>query len=132
MAAPDAGGCSRRYDLNGLKLSVEADRPAFARFLDFALAPLGASDATPPDIHVRLEGCTTLPPVPTGMVQWDGSLPGGLDSTLVRVGEVRTLHVPPYYQATFERERNSARILVGVGGERWLSGALAFWLIDEI
>lgn len=132
MTGLDAGRLARHYDLNGLRLATEADRPGLGDFLDFVLVPFDAPATGRPDFRVTVETRDSLPALPDGVVQWAGSLPEGLASTLVRAGDRRCLHVPPHYQALSERDGARARVLVVPGSERWLGGSLAFWLIDEM
>lgn len=122
----------RRYDLNGLRLNLEAELPALAGFLDFTLAPFAVAGRSAGDFTITIDTGDCPPAPPPGAMQWEGMLPEGLESVLVRSGDDRTLHVPPHYQATSERSRRRARVVVGKEGERWLSGTLAFWLLDEM
>ena len=121
----------RRYDLNGLRICLEADLPALAGFLDFVLAPFEVASGSVADFAIRVER-GDCPPAPPGEMQWEGLLPERLGSVLVRSGDVRTLHVPPHYQAVSDRSRHRAHVIVGKEGGRWLSGTLAFWLLDEM
>jgi hypothetical protein len=132
MVEPDEPPARRRYDLNGLRLGIDADRTAYADLLDFVLAPFAVSPAAACDFRIAIEGRAELPAAPAGQVQWDGLLPERLGSLLLRDGEVRTLHVASCYQATSARSSRQARVIVGPNGGRWLSGTLAFWLLDEM
>ncbi len=132
MADASPGRAERHYDLNGLRLTVDAEPPPLAGFLDFVLGPFAVANRSAGDFTITVETGDCPPVAPAGEMQWEGLLPERLESVLVRNGDNRTLHVPPHYQATSERSRRRARILVGKEGGRWLSGTLAFWLLDEM
>jgi len=123
---------ARHYDLNGVTLAVTADRPEAAGFLDFVLSPLAIDPTEKPDCRIAIETRGTLPPAARGVLQFEGALPESLPAQLVRDGDLRTLDAPGHYQAESLRGSDLARVLVAPGSDRWLTGTLAFWLLDEL
>jgi len=131
---PGANGNSirRSYDLNGVTLAVAAAEERPAAFLDPILAPLSCATPSACDWIASMSATATIEPPSSGRQIFEGPLPEGLHSVMVKDGDERVLVVPGHFAMSFRRTARTTEIRFVPGKEGGLSGTAAFWMLDEL
>jgi hypothetical protein len=122
----------RRYDLNGVTLTIEGDQQQIG-FLDPILGVLAGTDRKLNDWVVRLVAVSEVEPPPQmSRIIWQGPLPENLESVCSEYDNNRTLFVPQHYNMTIETASRSSVIRFTSEGRGSIGGTGAFWILGEI
>lgn len=128
----DPAPIRRAYDLNGITLAVAAAEERPAAFLDPILAPLRCATPSGCDWVVSLSPSATIEPPTSGHRIFEGPLPEGLPSIMVKDGDERILVVPGHFDMRFRRAVRTTEIRFVPGKEGGLGGTAAFWMLDDL
>jgi hypothetical protein len=122
----------RRYDLNGLALSVIAPDDTLSTCLDSFLAPLAVDESFASDWEVRISREETLPNEQAGLVIWEGDLPEGVPAVMRRDGASLNLLVPGHLALFTDRRRKRIEVLLRPGREKTLRGTPSISILAEV
>ena len=128
----DPAPIRRAYDLNGVTLAVAAAEERPAAFLDPILAPLRCATPSGCDWVISLSPSATIEPPTSGHRIFEGPLPEGLPSVMVKDGDERILVVPGHFDMRFRRAVRTTEIRFVPGKEGGLGGTAAFWMLDDL
>ena len=123
----------RTYDLNGFSITVIAEDPVHAGFLDPIFAPFAANTSADYGWTITVRAKETIEPAPeTAKHVWTGPLPEGLSLTLVEDDGRQLLIVPDHFVMSTARLARSTEIEVTPDGAKSISGSSAFVLLEGI
>jgi hypothetical protein len=122
----------RVYDLNGVTLAVAAADERTAAFLDPILAPLSCAIPAACDWTASMAPVATIESPAGGQRIFEGPLPEGLLSVMVKNGDERMLVVPGHFSMSFRRTARTTEIRYVPGKESGLGGTAAFWMLDDL
>jgi hypothetical protein len=132
QAGPKPETIHRVYDLNGVRLAVAATDEGAAAFLDPILAPLRRSIPDGYDWLISMSPVAAIEPPTRGSRIFEGPLPEGLPSVMVRDGNERSFVVPDHFAMRFRRTVRMTEIQFVPGKEGGLGGTAAFWMLDDL
>jgi hypothetical protein len=123
----------RIYDLNGLLISVVAEEPHHAGFLDAIFAPFAVAKSADTDWTITVRRAATIEAARQDTRHiWTGPLPEGLPLTLVEADGRQTLIVPDHFAISSVRLARSTKIDVTADGAKSIGGTAAFVLLEGI